>query len=247
MEDNLRRVSFLSVPVDALELDQSLKTMESYLQDAQGHQVVLLTAQKLLKSRRDLDYLRCLRKSDLVLPVSKGIIKGARFQKKPALHRYNPFEFIIRLLALAEKLDQSIYLLGSRKEDLEQAEKNLKVSFPNLKVVGRYSGYFDKTMERNIVLAIRKASPGFLLVGRGVPDQDKWIARNRQHFNPGVYIWVDNCFEIFSGKERSIPKQVFKIGMESVADIPKRPWKILKIFPFLYFKLLVLIFRIRGL
>jgi N-acetylglucosaminyldiphosphoundecaprenol N-acetyl-beta-D-mannosaminyltransferase len=247
LEDSLKRLSFLNVPVDALELDQTLKTMESYLQDAQGHQIVLLTSRKLLRSRRDLDYLQCLRKSDLVLPVSKGVIKGARFQKKRALHRYNPFEFIIRLLGLAEKLDQSIYLLGSRKEELEQAEKNLKVSFPDLKVVGRYSGYFDKTMERNIVLAIRKASPGFLLVGRGVPDQDKWIARNRQHFNPGVYIWVDNCFEIFSGKERNISKQVFKMGMESVADLPKRPWKIFKIFPFLYFKLLVLIYRIRGL
>jgi N-acetylglucosaminyldiphosphoundecaprenol N-acetyl-beta-D-mannosaminyltransferase len=246
LEDSLRRISFLSVPVDGLDLDGALKTIESYLQDAQGHQLVLLTTQKLLKAHRDLDFLRCLRKSDLVLPVSRAIIKGARFQKKRCLHRYNPFEFIIRLLALAERLDQSIYLLGSRKEELETAEKNLKISFPELKVVGRYSGYFDKTMEKNIVLAIRKASPGFLFVGRGVPDQDSWIARNRQHFNPGVYIWVDNCFEIFSGKERSISKQIFNLGLESLADILKRPWKIFRIFPFLYFKLLVLIYKIRG-
>ena len=247
MEDSLRRISFLKVPVDALDLDQTLKTLESFLQDAQGHQVVLLTAQKLMKSRRDLEYLRCLRKSDLVLPVSKSIIRGARFQKKRPLHRYNPFEFIIRLLTLAERLDQSIYLLGAKKEDLEQAEKNLKISFPDLKVVGRYSGYFDKKMEKNIVLAIRKASPGFLLVGRGVPDQDKWIARNRQHFNPGVYIWVDNCFDIFSGKERSVSKQAFNMGMESIVDLPRRPWKIFRIFPFLYLKLLVVMYRIRGL
>jgi N-acetylglucosaminyldiphosphoundecaprenol N-acetyl-beta-D-mannosaminyltransferase len=247
LEDSLRRISFLKVPVDALDLDQTLKTVESFLQDAQGHQVVLLTAQKLLKSRRDLEYLRCLRKSDLVLPVSKSIIRGARFQKKRSLHRYNPFEFVIRLLTLAERLDQSIYLLGSKKEDLEQAEKNLKVSFPDLKVVGRYSGFFDKKMEKNIVLAIRKASPGFLLVGRGVPDQDKWIDRNRQHFNPGVYIWVDNCFDIFSGKERNVSKQAFNMGMEGIVDLPRRPWKIFRIFPFLYFKLLVVIYRIRGL
>ena len=247
MEDSLRRTSFLGVPVDGLELEGALKTMESYLQDAQGHQIVLLTTKKILKARRDLDFLRCLRKSDLVLPVSKGIIKGARFQNKRALNRYNPFEFIIRLLTLAERLDQSIYLLGARKEELEKAEKNLRISFPELKVVGRYAGYFDKSMEKNIVLAIRKASPGFLLVGKGVSDQDNWIARNRQHFNPGVYVWVENCFEIFSGKERNISKQMFRIGLESSADLLRRPWKIFRIFPFLYFKLLVLVYKIRGL
>jgi len=241
------RISFLNVPVDAVDSDTMLKTMEQYLQDAQGHQVVLLNTQKLLKARHDMDLLRCLKRADLVLPVSRGIIRGAAFQNKPPLHRYNPFEFVIRLLGLAEKLDQSIYMLGAQKEDLEQAEKNLKLSFPDLRVVGRYSGYFGREMEKNILLAIRKASPGFLLVGRGVPDQDLWIARNRGSFNPGVYIWIDNSFEIFSGRQRNVSKKVFRMGLESMADIMRKPWKLLRVFPFLYFKLLVLIYRIRGL
>jgi N-acetylglucosaminyldiphosphoundecaprenol N-acetyl-beta-D-mannosaminyltransferase len=243
----MRRISFLGVPVDAIDMDETLKTLERFLQDAQGHQVVLLTQAKLLRARRNVELMRCLRKCDLILPVSRGIIGGAQFQKKQKLHRYNPFEFIIRTLSLAERLDQSIYLLGSRKEELEKGERNLKASFPELKVVGRFSGYFDREMEKNIILAIRKASPGFLLVGRGIAGKDLWIAGHRKDFNPGIYIWVDNCFEIFSGQERSVSKRVFGLGLEAVSDIFKKPWKVFKIFPYLYFKLLILVYRIRGL
>ena len=247
MENLLRRINFLDVPVDSVDLESALKTIEAFLLDTHGHQIVFLTINKILKARRDLDLMRCIRQSDLVLPVSKGIIGGARFQKGASLDRYNLFAFTIRLLALAERLDQSVYLLGARKEDLESAEKNLRISFPELKVVGRYAGYFDKSMEKNIILAIRKASPGFLLVGRGVPDQDKWIARNRKNLNPGVYLWMDNCFEIFSGREKSIPKNLYKLGLESLQGILKKPWRILGIFPYFYFKLLLLFYRIRGL
>ncbi|HUV06599.1 MAG TPA: glycosyl transferase, partial [Spirochaetia bacterium] len=116
MENLLRRINFLDVPVDSVDLESALKTIEAFLLDTHGHQIVFLTINKILKARRDLDLMRCIRQSDLVLPVSKGIIGGARFQKGASLDRYNLFAFTIRLLALAERLDQSVYLLGARKE-----------------------------------------------------------------------------------------------------------------------------------
>ena len=247
MNPGVNRIPFLNIPVDGASEEATLEAMERMLLDGSGHQIVLLTARKILKAKTDLELNRSLRQADLVLPVSRGIIRGARFQRKPPLVRYNPFAFVIRLLALAERLEKTVYLLGARKEELERAERNLKTSFPELRVVGRYSGYFDKTMEKNILLAIRKSSPAFLLVGRGVPDKDKWITRNRSHFNAGIYLWVDNCFEIFAGSERTVSKKLFGLGLEYFGDFFRKPWKALAIFPYLYFVLLVLIYKVRGL
>lgn len=247
MSTDLQRIQFLNVPVDSGTQEAVFERIEQLLLDGGGHQIILLTTRKLLKAKTDLELNRCLRQADLVLPVSRGIIRGAGFHRKAPLHRYNPFEFIIRLLALAEGLDRSIYLLGARKEELEKAESNLRTSFPALKVIGRYSGYFDRTMEQNILLAIRKSAPSFLLVGKGVADRDKWINRNRKHFNAGIYIWVDNCFEIFAGSEKNISKRLFRIGLEYFTDFFRKPWKLFAVFPYLYFILLVVIYRIRGL
>lgn len=247
MEQEIDRIQFLGLPADGIENEKALKFIESYLDDVAGHQLIYLTLQKLLKARRDPELARCIKLAKLVLPVSKGIIRGAAFQRKATLNRYNPFEFTIRLLTLIERLGRSVYLLGSRMEDLEKVESNLKISFPKLRIVGRYSGYFDNTMEKSIILAIRKASPALLLVGKGVPDQDKWIARNMKDFNPGIYLWINNCFEIFSGREKNISKKIFNAGLETLSETFGRPWKVFRIFPYLYFKLLVLVYRIRGL
>jgi N-acetylglucosaminyldiphosphoundecaprenol N-acetyl-beta-D-mannosaminyltransferase len=246
LDGRINRIKFLGMPVDAAEQEAVYDAIEQMLLDGQRHRIVLLTVQKLLRAKFDLELNRCIRQAALILPVSKGIIRGARFQRKPQLQRYNPFEFVIRLLALAERLEKSIYLLGAKKEELEQAEKNLKISFPNLKVVGRYSGYFDKSMEQNIILAIRKSSPAFLLVGKGIAHRDKWIARNQDGIHPGIYLSADNCFEIFAGTERNIPKKLFRLGLEYLNDIFQKPWKVFAVFPYLYFKMLVLVYKIRG-
>jgi N-acetylglucosaminyldiphosphoundecaprenol N-acetyl-beta-D-mannosaminyltransferase len=180
----------------------------------------------------------------LVLPVSLGIIRGARFQRKPALTRYNTFGFTIMILKLAERLGKRAYFLGSKKEVIELAERNLKASFPNLNVVGRFTGYFSRQMEKDLILTIRKSDPGFLLVGKGIPDQDKWILRHRDSFSPGVYMSVDNCFEIFAGRDKNVSKRMFHLGMESLQGMMRKPWKIMRLFPYLYFKSLVLYYRI---
>ena len=99
-------------------------------------------------------------------------------------------------------------------------------------------------MEKNVVLAIKKSSPALVLAGKGLPGKEKWIFRNKKLFNPGVYLWVDNHIEIFSRKEQRTSKKLFKIGLESMAGFYKKPWKIFRIFIFLYFKFLVLVHKI---
>jgi len=249
MEENvmqIKRKRFLGIPVDIADPDSVYKTIEGFLQDGGKHQIVLLTVDKILKARMDQEYNRLIREASLILPVSSGIIHGAHFHNKGELTRYNPYEFIIKLFMIVEKFGKTAYLLGSRKEDLQEAERNLKVSFPMLKIIGRFAGYFNKTMEEKIVLTIKKSSPSLLVVGKGVKGKEKWIIKNKKEFNPGIYLWIDNYLEVFSGREKKISKKIFSLGLESLSGFFSRPWKIFRIFPFLYFKFLVFIYKILG-
>ncbi|MBN2536485.1 MAG: WecB/TagA/CpsF family glycosyltransferase [Spirochaetales bacterium] len=242
----IKRKSFLGIPVDSADPESAYNAIEGFLQDGKKHQIVLLTIDKLLKARVDPEYNRCIREASLILPVSSGIIHGARFHDKGELFRYNPYEFLIKLFMILEKYEKTVYLLGSRKEYLMEAEKNLKVSFHGLKIIGRFAGFFNKEMERKIILTIKKSSPALLIVGKGVPGKEKWIYRNKNEFNPGICFWIDNFIEIFSGTEKNISKRMFQFGLESLPGVFKKPWKLFKIFPFLYFKILVLIYKILG-
>lgn len=242
----IKRRRFLGIPVDIADPDSVYKAIEGFLQDGKKHQIILLTVDKILKARIDQEYNKCIREASLILPVSSGIIRGARFHNKGEFFRYNPYEFIIKLFMILEKSEKTVYLLGSRKEDLMEAEKNLKVSFPGLKMIGRFAGYFNREMEKKVILTIKKSSPALLVVGKGVSGREKWIHRNKDEFNPGVYFWIDNFIEIFSGSEKNISKRMFQLGLESMSGFFKKPWKIFRIFPFLYFKFLVLVYKILG-
>jgi len=164
---------------------------------------VFLNRERLLAARGHNEYRRCLREASLVLPVSPAIVRGARFLRKGTLTCYSSFTFVIRLLSLAERFNRTVYLLGGRKEEVEKAERNLRDSYRGLRLVGRHAGFFPKTQEKNVLLAIKKATPTFLLVGSGLPGRDLWILRRKKELTPGIYLWVDDCFELFSGKKKS--------------------------------------------
>ena len=239
----VKRIRFLDVPVDVVEAEEAMRALDRMASDGERHHVVLLTVRKLMRARRDMLYYRYLSKASLILPVSRGIVRGARFQKKAELSRFEPFDFIIRMLTLAEESGRPVYLLGGRKADLLQAESNLRTSFPSLRIIGRYAGHFRRPEGKAVVMAIRKSSPGFLLVGSGVPGAESWIATMQKELAPGVAIWVDDCFEVFAGRRRRPSRETFERGTESLAAILPRPWRWLRLLSLVYFKVLVLWFR----
>jgi N-acetylglucosaminyldiphosphoundecaprenol N-acetyl-beta-D-mannosaminyltransferase len=228
----VKRIQVLDVPVDCIDQEEALKILEAFLADGERHQLVFLNRHKLFRGRRDLEFRRCLREASLVLPVSPSVVRAAGFLKREPPTLFGPFPFVIHLLALAERLNKSVYLLGARKEEIERAERNLRGSFPRLRLVGRYAGYFPKSEQKNVLLAIRKASPAFLLVGDGLPGRDLWILRHKKELGPGVALWTGECFDLFSGKNKS-----GRVAVDGSAG----PWTL---FPMLGFWLLSLFHRL---
>ena len=218
------------------------KTAHLISQD-QHAQILLLTLRGLLRARRDTDFATCVRDAALILPVARVIERGFRLLGGGAIPRYVPFDLVIKFLGLAERQGNSVYLLGGQKEDLEKAEANLRVSFPGLQFVGRYSAPYPEHVEDDLIMAIRKSSPSLLLVGSGIEGRELWIWRHRSDLGPCLALWVDDCFEIFSGRKKPIGRKAYDLGLESLAGLVRRPWRILLVFRHLYFYLLVVIQR----
>ncbi len=241
-----RRINVLRVPVDVLRESDIEECVKSLLVDGERHYIIFITLSDLLRARRSTSYWQILNGASLVLPVSKGILKGAKFLKKKIPSRYLPFSFIIRLMGILDKYSKSVYLLGTNNKDLQTSTDNIRTSFPKLKIVGRHSGYFSQSVGQNIVLAVRKASPSLLLAGKGIPGKSKWILKNRKHFSPGIYLWSGDCFDIFSGKKKRISSKAFDKGLEFLPSLIKKPWRIFRVFLYFWYLLLLLVYRIRG-
>src|SRR6056297_2846914 len=98
------------------------------------------------------------------------------------------------MLGAVEQAGGTLYMVGSKPEALQKASGNVRDSFPGLRMVGRYAGYFSQDVEKDVILAIRKASPSVLLAGDGLKGKALWLKRNEASFGFGISLFCESCF-----------------------------------------------------
>jgi N-acetylglucosaminyldiphosphoundecaprenol N-acetyl-beta-D-mannosaminyltransferase len=244
IEINPERVNFLKVPIDIVNPDQLDRLIYNMLAEGNGQNIVLLSVWDLLRVRRNTEYRTYVNKAALVIPISKSIIRGIQFLQGKEAYRYMPFDFVIKLLSILEKYEYSSYLFGGRKRILIKIEKNLRETFPSLRIVGRYPGGFKPQEEPSIIEAIRKASPSLLLVGKGVRGGEYWISRNSRRLGNGIRLWCSDLFDVFAERKRHPSQKVFELGLEWIGYTMQSPIKLFRFFPFMYYNLMLLAYKI---
>lgn len=240
-----QRVKLLNVPIDIVAPEQLSGMVYDLLRDKKEHNIVLLSLWDLLRARRSGDYRTYVQRASLVIPISKSLIGGIKFLTGQKAYRYMPFDFIVNLLSILEAREFSCYLLGARPKIILKTEKNIRQTFPRLRIVGRFPGYFKRHNEATIIKAIKKSSPALLLAGKGIRGGEKWIARNNVALgNSGMRLWCSDIFDVFAEKKKHPSRSAFDHGFEWIGYTFQRPYKFLRIFPYMYYKFLLLVYRI---
>jgi N-acetylglucosaminyldiphosphoundecaprenol N-acetyl-beta-D-mannosaminyltransferase len=241
---DIERVSCLKVPLDILPPEVLPEVIHNLLAEGEGKHIVLLSLMDLMRAHYNNDYRAYVLSAALVIPISKSIVGGAKFLTGKTPFRYMPFDFTVKILAALEERGRSVYLLGSRRKSLQTAERNLRHTFPGLRIVGRCAGGFKRQDEDTILKAVRKASPSLLLVSDGVPGEERWIGRNNAAFGPGLRLWVSDLFDVFAERRRRPSRASFDRGLEWIGFCFRNPLRLLRIFPYFYYKILLVYYKL---
>lgn len=241
----INRIKLLGIPVDVCPPEDIESQILEILAKPGTNQIVFLSIWDLLKAKnKKSNFKQCLESADLILPISKSILMGAKFLKLNVPIRYNPFSATISILSIMEQHYKSLYLLGSHKKALMQAEKNIRETFPNLQIVGRYVGYYDKNVENNIVQAIYKSSPSLVLISDGIKEKNLWAYNRRNSFATSIFMYYKDSIGIFSDRIRGVKEETFNKGLEIWVQIFHNPLRIFLIFPFMRYLLLLTWYKI---
>ena len=247
--DNLPdRIVLLRAPIDIVSPEELPEVINNLIPNEKAgyeaqekRNIVLLSLWDLLRARRNNEYREYLYNAALVIPISKSLVSGARFLTGKKVYRYMPFKFVISLLSILEKREYPLFLRGGKSHILKKAEKNIRSTFPGLKIIGRCEGKIRKQEEPAVIEAIRKSSPSILLAGKGVRGKELWIARNSNRLNSGFRLWCSDLFEVFADKKHRPSDAVFEKGLESIGYCFKNPLKFFRVFLFIYYNLLLLV------
>ena len=220
-----RAYLFEKIPVDVLGL-------ESIPQE-----IVKLANGKLIKPKAvfylnsacaslalsNKEYLEILQKGDLVYADGWGVVLAAKLMGKKLPERANAADFFDHFCQLVAKKKLSLYLLGGKKEIVLKAATNLKQKFPKLKITGYHHGFFDKKQEEEIIEEINNLKPDFLLIGLGVPKQEKWMVKHRNKLQVKVIWGVGGLFNLLSGGLSRAPKLMRNFGLEWLYRLFQEP------------------------
>lgn len=230
---SIQRIQLVGVPVDICMPENLENEILEILAKPGTKQIVFLSIWDLIKARRRGDFSECIKNADLILPISKSILRGAKFLKQDIPVRYNPFEAVIQILSILDSHYKSLYLLGSNKKTLQKAEHNIRDTFTSLRIVGRYVGYYPKQIEDSIVEAIFKAQPSLVLVSDGIKEKNCWSYRRRNRFSSSIFLYYKDAFGIFSERIKRVKERTFNRGNEIFVEIMHNPFKLFLIFPYM--------------
>lgn len=236
----VQRISVLGVPVDICYPQDLESELLEMMAKPGTKQIIFLSVWDLLKARKNNDYALCVKNADLIIPVSKSILKGAKFLKQQVPVRYNPFNAVISILNILETHLKSLYVMGGRKKTLMAAERNLKRTFKDLQIVGRYVGYYPKTVEDDVVQAIYKASPSLVLLSEGIREKDVWAYTRRNRFSSSIFLYYNDAVGIFGERIKRVPEKQFEKGREIWSEIGRNPLKVFLFFRYIWYIMLLI-------
>ena len=220
--------SVFGLPIDRLTVNQVLQKMEDYIQSKKPHQIAYLNAHCINRSFDDDEYREILKQCDLVYPDGMGVVWASHLTHSPLPERVNIGDFLIPLCKLCEKKGYRIYFFGAESGVAEKAVNNLKEYAPGLSVAGIHQGYFTPAEEPSIIEEIKNSKSDILLIGFGVPIQEKWLRNHLHELGVPVAWGVGALLEYYSGKVSRAPIWMRANGMEWLYRLvlePGRMWK----------------------
>lgn len=170
--------------------------------------------------------------ADVVFCDGAGVRLAARMLGHRLPERITYADWLPRLAAFAGERGFSLFFLGARPGVAGEAARRLRRSHPDLKIVGVRHGFFDRrggSPENEAAVAeINAARPDVLLLGLGMPVQERWLMENRHRLDFGVALTGGAVFDYASGRLRRGPRLLTDNGFEWLARLlaePRRLWR----------------------
>lgn len=215
-------------PVWPAELDSLLSEIESRW--AAGQRSLLIghhNLNSLSRSRFDPDVHAFYRQCDWCYVDGVPVLKLMRLAGAPTRGavRFSLMDRLPDLLSWLDERGYRIFYLGGAPRAITRGREWIHAHFPSLDC-DLHHGYFDD--DDAIIERINHFRPDLLLVGMGMPRQERWMLQHRTQLNVGALLQAGGTLDYYTGLQARPPAWVSRIGLGGVFRLlrnPRRLWR----------------------
>jgi N-acetylglucosaminyldiphosphoundecaprenol N-acetyl-beta-D-mannosaminyltransferase len=228
-----RRASALGVALDLLTTAELLDVVEGAIRAGRRMVIGHLNLHGAYLNQHDPAMRAFLRRADLVFVDGVAIIWWLRALGEPArlAHRTTYVDLIEPLLRRVAALSRVVFYLGGRPDVANRCLRHLAARIPGLHHEAHH-GYLDAAIgtgeNERVIAAINQAHPGLLLVGMGMPRQERWVLENMGRVDVPVIMTCGGLADYVVGDIPTAPRALAAIGLEwafRLATQPRRVWR----------------------
>lgn len=172
-----------------------------------------------------------IRSIDMIVPDGQPIRWALNhFHDCKLKDRVRGTTLTLHVLRKANNNKLKIYLYGSTKATIENLQKYIQNNFPQLYICGLHVDRFRAATPSEDEADIKKindSQANIVLVGRGCPRQEVWVADHHGKINAAMMA-VGAVFDFLSGNKKQAPVWMQDRGLEWLYRLmqePRRLWK----------------------
>ena len=187
--------------------------------------VVFVNAHVVNMAFAEPDYQLTLASADRIYADGSGMAVAAKLCGVPLVDNVNGTDLFALLCRESMVGGVGIFLLGGKPGVAAAAAQTIADFGMGASISGTHHGYFQhgSAEEDQVIGAINASGARIVLVGMGVPLQDRWVERNASRLDAPVIAGVGGLFDFFSGGVSRSPKFMRTLGCEWVWRLALEP------------------------
>jgi N-acetylglucosaminyldiphosphoundecaprenol N-acetyl-beta-D-mannosaminyltransferase len=226
------RYRVLGVPVDAVQIPDTIARMKGWIAARDGSRFVAVTGMHgISESRHDATFRTILQSADLVVPDGMPLVWLGRFHGHALPRRVYGPELMLEFCGATASRGLRHYFYGGAEGVADALAGTMATRFPGLVVAGTYTPPFRALTadeDAEVVRRINEARADVLWVGLSTPKQERWMHAHRDRLTVPVMVGVGAAFDMHTGRAKQAPRWMREHGLEwfyRLLQEPRRLWR----------------------
>lgn len=213
----------LGCEIDRVDLDGTLDRCQSLIDRRGFGQHMAINAAKLVAMQRDDDLRAICGRCELVTADGQAVVWASRLLGDPLPERVTGMDLMQALLAVAERKDYSVYILGAESDVLDDAVAAIRDRHPELVIAGYRNGYFRPDEDVAVAADIRRCAPDILFVAISSPRKEYFLGRHGRRLGVPFVMGVGGSVDVIAGRIRRAPLWIQRAGLEWLYRLAQEP------------------------
>ncbi len=224
----MNRIKLMRCIIDNLDMEETLKRVEEFIESKKIHQHVVVNVDKICKANKDKDLRKIINSCALINADGMPVVWASKFLGKPLKERVAGIDLFVRLVERCSEKGWRPFFFGAKEEVVSEIVDKFKMKHPKLEIAGFRNGYWKPDEEETVVEEIKKTEPDILFVAISSPKKEEFLAKYLTKLNIPFSMGVGGSFDVITGKTKRAPVWMQNYGLEWFYRFCQEPRRMFK-------------------